>query len=148
MKNIFISKANAKVCPNDIEVKHHKTTSSSNESLNILGPKTIYPSNIQSITSLIQLEDYINKCKCSSISRMIDFSRYFSYCHLFFMYSLYTFYTLSNFIVYFYLEFVCYIRFSIFIFVILIFWLLRINKDFIHSFTNSLITWQHVRNEF
>ena len=39
MKNIFISKANAKVHQNDIEVRYHKAISYGDESLNILGPK-------------------------------------------------------------------------------------------------------------
>ena len=97
MKNIFISKANAKVRPNDIEVRYHKTTSYGDESLNILGPKIcsmVHPSNMQSETSLMKFEEYINtwfgpKCKCS-IGRMIDFRLDFSYCYLFFMYLLYT----------------------------------------------------------
>ena len=55
MKNIFISKANAKVRPNDIEVRYHKTTSYGGESLNTLGLKIWHhhPSNIKSETSLI-----------------------------------------------------------------------------------------------
>ena len=39
MKNIFISKANAKVHQNDIEVRYHKAINYGDESLNILGPK-------------------------------------------------------------------------------------------------------------
>ena len=120
MKNIFVSKANAKVCPNDIEVRYHESTSYGDESLNILDLKiwNHHPSNIQSETSSINFEEYINtwlapKCKCS-IGKMIDFSHDFSYCYHFYMCLLYNFYTTSNFIVYFYSEFVHFVRFSLF----------------------------------
>ena len=84
MQNISVLKGNTKFCPNDIEVRYHKTTSYGDESLNILGAKiwNHCPSNIQSKTSLITFEESINtwfgpKCKCS-IGRMIDFSHDFS----------------------------------------------------------------------
>ena len=84
MQNISVLKGNTKFCPNDIEVRYHKTTSYGDESLNILGAKiwNHRPSNIQSKTSLITFEESINtwfgpKCKCS-ICRMIDFSHDFS----------------------------------------------------------------------
>ena len=61
-------------------------------------------------------EEYINtwfgpKCNCS-IGRIIDLLLVYL-----FMYLLYTFYTMSNFIVYFHSDFVRFIRFSLFIFV-------------------------------
>ena len=103
MKNIFTSKGNAKVCPNDIEVWYHKTTSYCGESLNILGPKiwNHQPSNIQSVTSsqkvrgiLIHGFDLnVNAASAEWLILIVIIS--------FFMYLLYTFYTMSNFIVYF-----------------------------------------------
>ena len=47
---------------NDIEGRYQKSTSYSDESLNILGPKrwSYHPANIQSETSLIKFEEYIN----------------------------------------------------------------------------------------
>ena len=48
IKNIFNSNGNAKVCPNDIVVRYHKTTSYDDKNLNIFSPKTWnqLPSNI------------------------------------------------------------------------------------------------------
>ena len=61
MKNIFISKANAKVHQNDIEVRYHKAISYGDESLNILGPKkwNHHPSNIQLETFLIKFRNIL-----------------------------------------------------------------------------------------
>ena len=61
MKNIFISKANAKVHQNDIEVRYHKAISYGDESLNILGPKkwNHHPSNIQFETFLIKFRNIL-----------------------------------------------------------------------------------------
>ena len=61
MQNISVLKGNTKFCPNDIEVRYHKTTSYGDESLNILGAKiwNHRPSNIQSKTSLITFEDLL-----------------------------------------------------------------------------------------
>ena len=61
MKNIFISKANAKVQQNDIEVRYHKTTSYEDESLNILGPKKSnhHPWNIQFETFLLKFSNIL-----------------------------------------------------------------------------------------
>lgn len=85
MKHMFNPKAGAKSRQNDIEFRYHKTTS--------YGKKE---------TSLIRFKKYSNtwfghKFKFI-ICRMIDFG----YCYLFFIYLLYTFYTMLNFIVYFY----------------------------------------------
>ena len=45
----FNSRANAKFCQNDIEVRYHKTTSYGKKSLNVLGSKiwTHLPSNLK-----------------------------------------------------------------------------------------------------
>ena len=61
MKNIFISKANAKVHQNDIEVRYHKAISYGDESLNTLGPKkwNHHPSNIQFETFLIKFRNIL-----------------------------------------------------------------------------------------
>ena len=52
----------AKFYPNNNEFRYHKTTSYSNERLNISGPKiwNHCPLNIQLKTSLIKFEEYIN----------------------------------------------------------------------------------------
>ena len=39
MKNLFISKANTKVHPNDIIVRHHKFTSYGDKSLQVFRPR-------------------------------------------------------------------------------------------------------------
>ena len=59
MKNIYITKANAKVYQNDTEFRYHKTTSYGDESLNILGPKKWNHdlSNIQFKTFLIKFRN-------------------------------------------------------------------------------------------
>ena len=61
MKNIYITKANAKVYQNDTEFRHHKTTSYGDESLNILGPKKWdhHLSNIQFETFLIKFRNIL-----------------------------------------------------------------------------------------
>ena len=59
---MFISKANVKFHPNDVEVSYHKTISYSDEVLNMLGQKiwNHCPSNIQFKTFFIKVDECIN----------------------------------------------------------------------------------------
>ena len=52
MKNIFTPKANAKIRPHDIIVRHHNTATHGDKSLTALGPEiwNKLPANIKSLT--------------------------------------------------------------------------------------------------
>ena len=75
MKNIFTSKENAKVRPNNIIVKSHNSqlkVTYGNKSLMTLGPKiwNALPENIKSETSYKKFKEYIDlwfgpNCRCN-----------------------------------------------------------------------------------
>ena len=72
MKNIFTSKENAKVRPNNIVVKSHNSATYGDKSLMTLGPKiwNALPENIKSETSYKKFKEYIDlwfgpKCRCN-----------------------------------------------------------------------------------
>ena len=72
IKNIFTSKENAKVCPNNIVVKSHNSATYGDKSLMTLGPKiwNALPENIKSETSYKKFKEYIDlwfepKCRCN-----------------------------------------------------------------------------------
>ena len=62
MKNIFTSKENAKVCPNNIVVKSHNSATYGDKSLMTLGPKiwNALPEKIKSETSYKKFKEYID----------------------------------------------------------------------------------------
>ena len=74
MKNVFASRENAKVPPNNIIVKSHSSATYRNKSLMTLGPKIWnafpLPENINSETSYKKFKEYIDlwfgpKCRCN-----------------------------------------------------------------------------------
>ena len=72
MKNIFTSKENANVRPNNIVVKNHNSATYGDKSLMVLGPKiwNALPENIKSETSHKKFKEYIDlwfgpKCRCN-----------------------------------------------------------------------------------
>ena len=72
MKNIFTSKENAKVRPNNIVVKSHNSATYGDKSLMTLGPKiwNALPEKIKSETSYKKFKEYIDlwfgaKCRCN-----------------------------------------------------------------------------------
>jgi len=75
MKNVFSAKKNAKIRPNDILVKSHKTVTYGGKSLTTLGPKiwNSLPSNIKAENSFLRFKEYIAtwygpNCKCNVCS--------------------------------------------------------------------------------
>ena len=77
MKNIFISKRNAKTRQHDIIVRHHNFAAEGDNSLTALGRKiwSKLPTNIKSLTSITKLKEYIKtrfgpSCKCN-VWRMV-----------------------------------------------------------------------------
>ena len=60
MKNIFTSKENAKVRPNNIAVKSHNSATYGDKSLMTLGPKiwNAFPENIKSETSYKKFKEF------------------------------------------------------------------------------------------
>ena len=72
MKNIFTSKENARVCPNNIVVKSHNSATYGDKSLMTLDPKiwNALPEKIESETSYNELKEYTDlwfgpKCRCN-----------------------------------------------------------------------------------
>ena len=72
MKNIFTSKVNAKVRPNDIVVRTRNSATYGDKSLTALGPKiwNSLPENIKSENSYNKFKEYINlwfgpTCRCN-----------------------------------------------------------------------------------
>ena len=72
MKEIFTTKSNPKVRPNDIIVKSHSTATYEDKSLITLGPKiwNSLPEHIKSESSYNNFKEYINtwlgpKCFCT-----------------------------------------------------------------------------------
>ena len=72
MKNIFTSKENARVRPNDIVVKSHNSPTYGDKSLMILGAKiwNALPEKIKCQTSYKKFQEYIDlwfgpKCRCN-----------------------------------------------------------------------------------
>ena len=77
MKNVFISKRNAKTRPHDIIVRHHNFATEGDNSLTALGRKiwSKLPANIKSLTSITKFKEYIRtrfgpSCKCN-VWRMV-----------------------------------------------------------------------------
>ena len=77
MKNVFISKRNAKTRPHDIIVRHHTFATEGDNSLTALGRKiwSKLPTNIKSLTSITKFKEYIRtrfgpSCKCN-VWRMV-----------------------------------------------------------------------------
>ena len=72
MKNIFTSKENARVRPNNIVVKSHNSATYGDKSLMTLDPKiwNALPEKIESETSYNELKEYTDlwfgpKCRCN-----------------------------------------------------------------------------------
>ena len=72
MKNIFTSKENARVHPNNIVFKSHNSATHGDKSLITLGPKirNALPEKIKSETSHKKFKEYIDlwfapKCRCN-----------------------------------------------------------------------------------
>ena len=72
MENIFTLKENARVCPNNIVVESHNSTTYGDKSLMTLGPKiwNALPEKIKSETSYKKFKEYIDllfgpKCRCN-----------------------------------------------------------------------------------
>ena len=61
MKDIFTPKADPKIRPYDILVKHHKSAKYGDKSLIALGPKiwNQLPSNVKSLNSITNFREYI-----------------------------------------------------------------------------------------
>ena len=64
MKDIFTSKVNPKVRPNNLIVKRHNTTNYGTKSLTTLSPQiwNTLPENIKSETCYSKVRKYINTC--------------------------------------------------------------------------------------
>ena len=78
MKDIFTSKVNPKVLPNNLIVKRHNATKYGPKSLTTLGPQiwNTLPENIQSETCYSKLKKYINawfelQCNCNCCNNYI-----------------------------------------------------------------------------
>ena len=72
MKNIFISKKNPRVCPNNIVVKIHNRATYRDKNLTTLGPKiwNKLPEKIKPETSYKKFKEHIDpwiglKCRCN-----------------------------------------------------------------------------------
>ena len=61
MENIFTPKANAKIRPHDIIVRHHNTATYGDKSLTALRSNiwNKRPTNIKSLTSMTKFKEYI-----------------------------------------------------------------------------------------
>ena len=83
MKNIFTSKENARVHPNNIIVKSHNSATYGNKSFMKLGPKiwNALPEKIKSETSYKKFKVYINlwfgpKCRCNICKSLYNWILY------------------------------------------------------------------------
>ena len=72
LKEIFKSKINSRVRPNDIIVKTHNAATYGGKSITVLGPKasSFLPENVKSESSYRRFKEYINtwfrpKCYCT-----------------------------------------------------------------------------------